>query len=121
MEFSTTNTFLTLLIFTDDSAIFADTDAEANNILHHITQSHGLKIKADKTKVMAIDGSQVNVYLKQVKALKYLESLLQEKIKAASATKVHSRTGQAKATLAWLKWCLWEKANISTKTKILLF
>lgn len=118
MEFSTTNSFLTLLIFTDDSAIFADTDAEAINILHHITQSHSLKINADKTKVMAIDGSQVNVYLEQVKAFKYLESLLQEKIKVASTTKVHSRIGQAKATetQTWLKW-----HNISTKTKILLF
>ena len=45
------NKFLTDLMFADDSAIFADADEEATNILYniaHIAQSYGLKINAYK-------------------------------------------------------------------------
>ena len=81
------NNFLTDLMFADDSAVFADANAKATNILYniaHIAQSYGLKINADKTKVINTDGSPANVYLEgiqieQVKKFKYLGSLLQEK------------------------------------------
>uniref|UniRef100_A0A8C9WF11 Reverse transcriptase domain-containing protein n=1 Tax=Scleropages formosus TaxID=113540 RepID=A0A8C9WF11_SCLFO len=48
------------------------------------TQSYGLRINADKTKVMTTDGSQANVHLngiqiEQVQEFKYLGSLVQEK------------------------------------------
>ena len=46
------NNFLTDLMFADDSAVFADADAKATNILYniaHIAQSYSLKINADKT------------------------------------------------------------------------
>jgi CRISPR/Cas system CSM-associated protein Csm2 small subunit len=122
------NNFLTDLMFADDSAIFADTDAEATDILYHIAriaQSYGLRINADKTKVMTTDGSQAIVHLdgvqiEHVQEFKYLGSLVQEK-KVATTIEVHSRIGQAAAAFASLKWCLWKKANISTKTKIRLF
>lgn len=45
---------------TDDSAIFADTDAKATNILYviaYVTQPYYLKINPDKTKVLTMDGS----------------------------------------------------------------
>ena len=45
--------FITDLMFADDSAIFADSDADATDILHDIAQvaqSYGLKINAEKTK-----------------------------------------------------------------------
>ena len=48
------NNFLTDLIFTDDSAVFADEDAEATCILYniaHIAQSYGLKINQIKPKL----------------------------------------------------------------------
>ena len=122
------NNFLTDLMFADDSAVFADADAKATNILYnitHIAQSYGLKINADKTKVITTDGSSANIYLdgiqiEQVEKFKYLGSLLQEK-KVASTTEVYSRIGQATAAFASLKWCLWKKHNITIKTKIHLF
>ena len=92
------NNFLTDLMFADDSAVFAnaDADAEATNILYnnaHIAQSYGLKINANKTKVITTDGSPANVYLEgiqieQVEKFKYLGSLLQEK-KVASTAEVY--------------------------------
>ena len=63
------NNFLTDLMFSNDSAVFADADAEATNILYnitHISQSYGLKINADKTKVITTDGSPENVYLEGI-------------------------------------------------------
>jgi len=115
-------------MFADDSAIFANDDAEATNILNdiaRIAQSYGLKINADKTKVMVLDGSQAIVHLEgtqieQVQEFKYLGSLLQEK-KVATTKEIHGRIGQATAAFASLKWCLWKKTNISTKTKVRLF
>ena len=81
-------------MFADDSAVFADADAEATSILcniAHIAQSYGLKINADKTKVITTDGSPANVYLEgiqieQVEKFKYLGSLLQEKKVASTAS-----------------------------------
>lgn len=58
--------FLTDLMLARDSTIFIDSDAETMNIMHtitHLAHSYGLKINADKTKVMATNGSQVTVYL----------------------------------------------------------
>ncbi|RXM98263.1 RNA-directed DNA polymerase from mobile element jockey [Acipenser ruthenus] len=122
------NTYVTDLMFADDSAIFADTDAEATDILYSIArvaELYGLKINADKTKVLTTDGSPANVHLdgtqiEQVQEFKYLGSVVQEK-KVASSTDVHGRIGQAIAAFVSLKWCLWKRANISVKTKIRLF
>ena len=104
------NNFLTDLMFADDSAVFANADEEATNILYniaHIAQSYGLNINADKTKVITTDGSPANVYLEgiqieQVENIKYLGSLLQEN-KVASTAEVYSRIGQATAAFASLK------------------
>ncbi|KAK6041872.1 hypothetical protein COOONC_17176 [Cooperia oncophora] len=120
--------FLTDLMFADDSAIFAETDEEATNImcsLSEIAQSYGLKINAEKTKVMTSDGSPASVRLgsvalEQVSNFKYLGSVVQER-KVAAEAEVRSRIGHASKTFAALKWCLWKKSNISLKTKIRMF
>ena len=119
---------LTDLMFADDSAVLTDTDNDATDILKdiaHTAQSYGLQINAEKTKVITTDGSTANVFLngtqiEQVKEFKYLGSLVQEK-RIASTNEVHSRIGQATAAFASLKWCIWKKGNISTKTKIRLY
>ena len=116
------------LMFADDSAVLAEDDAEATHILYdiaHISQTFGLKINTEKTKVLSTDGSPTTVHLngdriEQVQEFKYLGSLIQDK-KVASTTEIHSRIGQAAAAFASLKWCLWKRSNISTKTKIRLF
>ncbi len=85
--------YATDLAFADDSAILADTDAEANDILNDIsrfTDPFGLKINIDKTKVLTTDGSQANIFLEgikieQVQYFKYLGSMVQEKKIAAVA------------------------------------
>ena len=111
-------------MFADDSVVF--TEAVATSILcniAHIAQSYGLKINADKTKVITTDGSPANVYLEGIQIdhiEKFKYSLLQEK-KVASTAEVHSRIGQATAAFASLKWCLWKKHNIIIKIKIHLF
>lgn len=120
--------FITDLMFADDSAFFADSDTEATEILGDIADAaapYGLKINADKTKVLTTDGSQTIVFLngtqiEQVHEFKYLGSIVQEK-KVASVSEVHSRIGQAAAAFASLRWCLWKKSNISLITKIRLF
>ena len=102
--------FVTDLMFADDSAIFAGTDVEATDILcdiSHIAQGYGLKINADKTKVLVTDGSQATVHLEgvqieQVREFKYLGALIAEK-KVACTSQVHSRIGQAAAAFASLK------------------
>ncbi|RXM33269.1 LINE-1 retrotransposable element ORF2 protein [Acipenser ruthenus] len=122
------NTYVTVLMFADDSAIFTDTDAEATDILYSIVrvaEPYGIKINADKTTVLTTDESPANVHLdgaqiEQVQEFKYLGSVVQEK-KVASSTDVHGRIGQAIAAFVSLKWCLWKRANISVKTKIRLF
>jgi len=89
-------------VFADDSAIFAEADAEATNILYNIariSQSYGLKINVDKTKVLTTDGSAASVHLdgaqvEQVEEFKYLGSVVQEK-KVASATEIINRIGQS--------------------------
>lgn len=83
------------LLLADDSAIFAENDAEATHILHDITQfaqPHGLN-----TKVLTTAGSPATVHLKgvqieQVREFKYLGSLVQEK-KVASRAEIDSRIG----------------------------
>uniref|UniRef100_A0A914XBV3 Reverse transcriptase domain-containing protein n=1 Tax=Plectus sambesii TaxID=2011161 RepID=A0A914XBV3_9BILA len=122
------NQFITDLMFADDSAVFANTDAEATDTLYNIAQiaqSYGLKINAEKTKALTTDGLPAHVHLngvqiEQVREFKYLGSLVQEK-KTASSVKVYSWIGQATAAFASLKWCVWKKLNISAKTKIHLF
>ena len=119
---------LTDLMFADDSAIFTDNAAEATDILYdiaRIAQQYGLKINVDKTKVLTTDGSPATVHFEgvqidQVQDFKYLGSLVQEK-KVASAAEIHSRIGQAATAFASLKWCLWKRTNITTKTKVRLF
>uniref|UniRef100_A0A914W8L9 Reverse transcriptase domain-containing protein n=1 Tax=Plectus sambesii TaxID=2011161 RepID=A0A914W8L9_9BILA len=122
------NQFITDLMFADDGAVFADTDAEATDTLYNIAriaQSYGLKINAEKTKALTTDGSPAHVHLnggqiEQVREFKYLGSLVQEK-KTASSVEVYSRIAQATAAFASLKWCVWKKPNISAKMKICLF
>ncbi|RXN17950.1 hypothetical protein ROHU_026500 [Labeo rohita] len=61
--------FVTDLMFADDSAIFVQDDAEATDILYDIARHarpYGLKISAEKTKVMTTDGSPATVYLEDV-------------------------------------------------------
>lgn len=56
---------MTDLMFADNNAILANNDAEATDILYDIArvaQSYGLKINADKTKVLT-DGSVAIVHL----------------------------------------------------------
>ncbi|KAK6056685.1 hypothetical protein COOONC_05807 [Cooperia oncophora] len=101
--------FLTDLMFADDSAIFAETDEEATNImcsLSEIAQSYGLKINAEKTKVMTSDGSPASVRLgsvalEQVSNFKYLGSVVQER-KVAAEAEVRSRIGHR--VICSVKW-----------------
>lgn len=80
--------FLTDVMLTDDSAIFAKDNTVATDILYnipHISQPHGLKISAEKMKVVTTDGSPVTVLLKdvqikQVQKFKYLSSLLKRRL-----------------------------------------
>uniref|UniRef100_A0A915JTX5 Reverse transcriptase domain-containing protein n=1 Tax=Romanomermis culicivorax TaxID=13658 RepID=A0A915JTX5_ROMCU len=57
---------LTDLMFADDKTIFTNTDAEVTDILYDFTrntQSYGLRINADKTKVLMTDESLASVHL----------------------------------------------------------
>ncbi|KAI2650200.1 putative 149 kDa protein [Labeo rohita] len=120
--------FVTDLMFADDSAIFAQDDAGATDILYDIARHarpYGLKISAEKTKVMTTDGSPAIVYLEdvhleQVQKFKYLGSLIQEK-KIAATADIHSRIGQATAAFASLRRCVWRKSNVILSTKIRLY
>jgi Reverse transcriptase (RNA-dependent DNA polymerase) len=115
-------------MFADDSAVFANSDAEATDILYNIANAarpYGLKINVEKTKIITSDGSPSMVYLdgvqlKQEKQFKYLGSLIQENKVAASA-EIRSRIGQATIAFASLKWCLWKKNNVSVMTKMRIF
>ncbi len=58
--------FLTDLMFADDIVILVNDNAEATCILCDIAciaQSYGLKINADKTKVLSTDGSLAIIHL----------------------------------------------------------
>ena len=98
------NDYITDLTFTDDSVIFADTEAEAFAIIHNIKNpaySYGLAIDTDKTKVFTSDGSRAiinldNVQLEQVQHLKYLASIVEEE-KIAETADITNRIGQAAA------------------------
>lgn len=60
------------------------------------------------------------VQIEEVQKCKYFGSLVQKKV-VASTREIHNRIGQATVAFASLKWCLWEKNNITTKTKFCLF
>lgn len=115
-------------MFADDSAIFAEDDTEATHILYDIARHsklYGLKVNAEKTKVLTTDGSPTIVHLngvqiKQVQQFQYLGSLVEEK-KVASSVEIRTRIGQAAAAFASLRWCVWKKNNISLATKIRLY
>ena len=91
--------FATDLVFADESAILANDDTEATNILRdiaRIAESYGLKINVDKTKVLTTNGSPSTVYLngtqiKQVQDSKYLGSVVQER-RVAATSETHGRT-----------------------------
>lgn len=77
------NGYVTDLAFAGDSAILADMDAEANDILNYIsrfTDPFSLKIK---TNVLTTNGSQADIFLIGIKIevqnFKYLGSTVQEK------------------------------------------
>uniref|UniRef100_A0A914VWC6 Reverse transcriptase domain-containing protein n=1 Tax=Plectus sambesii TaxID=2011161 RepID=A0A914VWC6_9BILA len=122
------NDYVTDLMFADDSAIFANSDAEATDILYAVASAarpYGLQINSDKTKAMTTDGSSTTVHLdgkqiEQVQQFKYLGSIVQER-KVASTAEVHSRIGLATATFSALNWCLWKKQSVSLQTKIHVF
>lgn len=74
-------------MFADNSAVLVDDEAEATDILYDITrvtQSYGLTINTDKTKVLTSDDKspaivQLNDNLiEQVREFKYLRLLVQE-------------------------------------------
>lgn len=90
---------MTDLMFTDNSAM---------DILYdfaHVTQSYGLKINAEKSKVLAKDGSQVTVHLKgvQIEQLQDFKCLRSLENKAASTMGIHSKIGLAVAAFTSLK------------------
>lgn len=84
---ASTDRFITDLMFADDSAIFAEDDTETTHVLYDITRHsklYGLKVNAEKTKVLTTDGSPTIVHLdgvqiKQVQQFQYLGSLIEEK------------------------------------------
>lgn len=120
--------YLTDLAFADDSAIFANDDAEATDILFQVARTaltYGLRINAEKTKVLTTDGSVANVHLEGVQIeqfgeFKYLGSLIEQQ-KVTATSEVHNRIGQATWAFSSLRWCVWNKPNISLKTKIRLY
>ena len=103
------NRYLTDLMYADDSAILADDDNEATDVLNDIANTadaYGLTINVDKTKALINDGSQSTIHLngtqiEQVREFKYLGSLIQEK-KVASTAEIHHRIGLATAAFASL-------------------
>ncbi|VDP49382.1 unnamed protein product [Heligmosomoides polygyrus] len=89
-------------MFADDSAIFADRDAEANEILQEIAAialSYGLTVNAGKAKALTTDGTPcilcLNIsQIEQVDEFNYLGSLVQQN-KISCSTEIHSRIGKA--------------------------
>ncbi|VDP24430.1 unnamed protein product [Heligmosomoides polygyrus] len=120
--------FVTDLMFADDSAVFADSDAEANKILQEIAAialSYGLTMNAEKTKTLTTNGSPCtlclnNSQIEQVEEFKYLGSLVQQN-KISCSTEIHSRIGKAAMTFGSLTWCLWRRHNVSLTTKMRVF
>ena len=121
------NEFITDLMFADDSVIFADTQAEAFVIIYDIKDvayPYDLAINANKTKVFTSDGFRVimnldNVRLEQVRYLKYLGSIVDER-KIVAIANITSRIGQTAGVFGMLTWCAWgsNSLNISTKMQI---
>uniref|UniRef100_A0A914X1W4 Reverse transcriptase domain-containing protein n=1 Tax=Plectus sambesii TaxID=2011161 RepID=A0A914X1W4_9BILA len=72
--------FITDLAYADDSAIFANNDAEATDILYAVARAacpYGLHINVGKTKVLTTDGTTATVHLdgelvEQVPEFRYL-------------------------------------------------
>ena len=122
------NCFISDLVFADDCVFFSDTEGEATEILNDISraaQPYGLRINEAKTKMMTSDGSNADVFLEgirieQVQKFKYLGSMLEEGIVAATID-VNSRIGTATAAFATLKRGLWSRSNVSIKTKIRIY
>ncbi|VDO71927.1 unnamed protein product [Heligmosomoides polygyrus] len=100
-------------MFADDSAIFADTYAEANDILREIAAiglPYGLTVNAEKKKALTTDGSPCTLYLdnsqiEQVAEFKYFGSIVQQN-KVSCTAEIHSRIGKAAMTFGSLTWCL---------------
>ncbi|VDO18840.1 unnamed protein product [Heligmosomoides polygyrus] len=122
------NQFVTDLMFADDSAIFANTDAEANDILRIIAAialPYRLTVNAEKAKALTTDGSPCTLYLhnsqiEQVAEFKHLGSIAQQN-KASCTAEIHSRIGKAAMTFGSLTWCLWRRHNVSLATKMRVF
>uniref|UniRef100_A0A914X9I5 Reverse transcriptase domain-containing protein n=1 Tax=Plectus sambesii TaxID=2011161 RepID=A0A914X9I5_9BILA len=99
------------LMYADDSAILAEDEDEATDLLHRVAaeaEPYGLKINAGKTKVMSSDGSPVNVQLhgaqiEQVHEFKYLGSIIEGQ-KVSSTSDIKSRIGAAAAAFGTLNW-----------------
>ncbi|VDP46440.1 unnamed protein product [Heligmosomoides polygyrus] len=109
------NQFVTDLMFADYSAIFADTDAEANDILREIAATalpYGLTINAEKTKALTTDGSPCTLYLdnsqiEQVAEFKYLGSIVQQnKVSCTGKSTAELARLRLRLTFGSLTWCL---------------
>ncbi|VDO87171.1 unnamed protein product [Heligmosomoides polygyrus] len=82
------NQFVTDLMFADDSAIFADSDAEANDILREIAAialPYGLTKNAEKTTALTTDRPPCTLFLdnsqiEQVAEFKYLGSAAEQSL-----------------------------------------
>ncbi|VDP13278.1 unnamed protein product [Heligmosomoides polygyrus] len=122
------NQFVTDLMSADYSAIFAGTDAKANNILREIAAialPYGLAINAEKTKALTTDGSPCTLYLdnsqiEQVAEFKYLGSIMQQN-KVSCTAEIHSRIRKAAMTCGSLTCCLWRRHTVSLATKMRVF
>lgn len=82
-------------MFADDSAIFADSNAGANNILREIvaiTLPYELTVNAEKMRALTADGTPYRdgCQIEQFKGFKYLASMVQQN-KVAYTAEVHSR------------------------------
>lgn len=88
---------------------------------YSIAHSYSIKINVDKTKVMTgwITGlSSPCRNLNRANSNIQIPRMLVQGKKVASTTKAHSKIGQATVVFTSLRWCLWQKAIISSKTKI---
>jgi hypothetical protein len=120
--------YVTDLMYADDSAVFAETETEASEILQRIKTAaypYGLKINADKTKAFTSDGSHVSIHLdgfqlEQVQQFKYLGCIIEQN-KIACTADIATRIGLAASAFGALTWCVWKKANISISTKMRIF
>lgn len=116
---------LSNLRFADDIDLMAESDIEAQDLLHsvnQVSQRHGLEINRDKTKVMLVSKEPRDVIiniendkLEQVSHFKYLGTEVTEQ--NSSSLDIKCRTAQALAAVSNLR-TIWRNSGISHKTKM---